>query len=88
MLLLLSTIMWQPPRSIFRHRWIPQLRIIPVVQHERFGMQHVVADMGLRRERLRHDLPYCLEKASRRNLANGASAAKAMVYAAETSIVC
>ena len=31
-----------------------QLRIVAVVQHQRFGMQHVVADVGLRRKRFHH----------------------------------
>ena len=31
-----------------------QLRIVAVVQHQRFGMQHVIADVGLRRKRFHH----------------------------------
>ena len=38
-----------------------QLRIVAVVQHQCFGMQHVVADMGLRRKRFGHGLSRCLE---------------------------
>src|SRR5580692_8392830 len=38
-----------------------QLRIVAVVQHQRFGMQHVVADVCLRRERFHHGLPRCLD---------------------------
>src|ERR1700682_5866243 len=32
-----------------------------VVQHQRFGMQHVVADVGLRRKRFHHGLSRCLD---------------------------
>src|SRR5713101_2213676 len=43
-----------------KDRWFDgsfrQLRIVAVVQHKRFGMQHVVADMGLRRKRFHHGL--------------------------------
>ena len=38
-----------------------QLRIVAVVQHQRFWMQHVVADVGLRRKRFHHGLPRCLD---------------------------
>ena len=38
-----------------------QLRIVPVVQHQRFGMEHVIADMGLRRKRFHHGPPRFLE---------------------------
>jgi hypothetical protein len=38
-----------------------QLRIVAVVQHQRFGVQHVVADVGLRRKRFHHGLPRCLD---------------------------
>src|SRR3954447_25955542 len=38
-----------------------QLRIVAVVQPQRFGMQHVVADVGLRRKRFHHGLPRCLD---------------------------
>src|SRR4029077_3396316 len=31
-----------------------QLRIVAVVQHQRFGMQHMVADVGLRWKRFHH----------------------------------
>ncbi len=48
-----------------KHRWLDgsfgQLRIVAVVQHERFGMQHVVPDVGLRRKRFHHGLPRCLD---------------------------
>ena len=38
-----------------------QLRIVAVVQHQRFWMQHVIADVGLRRKRFHHGLPRCLD---------------------------
>jgi hypothetical protein len=34
------------------------LRIVAVVQHQRFGMYHVVADVSLRRKRFHHGLPH------------------------------
>ena len=47
------------------HRWFDgafrQLRIVAIIQHQCFGMQHVVADMGLRRKRFHHGLPRCLD---------------------------
>ena len=50
-------------------RWLDgsfrQLRIVAVVQHQRFGMQHVVADVGLRRKRFHHGLPRCLDSERR-----------------------
>jgi hypothetical protein len=36
-----------------------QLRIVAIGQHQRFRMQHMVADMGFRRERFRHGLSRC-----------------------------
>src|ERR1700730_9378097 len=48
-----------------KDRWFDgsfrQLWIVAVVQHERFGMQHVVADVGPRRKRFHHGLPRCLD---------------------------
>ena len=41
-----------------------QLRIIAVVQHQRFGMQHMIADVGLRWKRFHHGLSRCLEETS------------------------
>jgi hypothetical protein len=38
-----------------------ELRIVAVVQHQSFGMKHVVADVGLRRKRFDHGcLAVCL----------------------------
>src|SRR5262249_32520824 len=46
------------------HRWLDrafrQLRIVAIVQHQRFRMQHVVADVGLGRKRFHHGLSPCL----------------------------
>jgi hypothetical protein len=38
-----------------------QLRIVPVVQHQRFGMEHVIADMGFGRKRFHHGPPRFLK---------------------------
>ena len=38
-----------------------QLRIVAVVQHQRFGMERVVADMGFGRKRFHHGPPRFLE---------------------------
>src|SRR6202008_4367664 len=47
------------------HRWLDgpfrQLRIVAIVQHQRLGMQCVVADLGLGRKWFRHGLFRCLE---------------------------
>ena len=43
------------------HGAFGQLRIVTVVQHQRFGMQHVIADVGLRCRRFHHGLSRCSE---------------------------
>src|ERR1700688_555818 len=52
-----------------KDRWFDgsfrELRIIAVVQHQRFGMQHVVADVSLRRKGFDHGLPRCLDSERR-----------------------
>jgi hypothetical protein len=42
-----------------------QLWIVAVVQHQGFGMQHVVADVGLRRKRFDHGLSRYLDSERR-----------------------
>src|SRR5437773_2383526 len=48
------------------HRWFDgafrQLRIVAIVQHQRFGMQRVIADLGLRWKWFHHGLSRCLEE--------------------------
>src|SRR3954447_24002336 len=46
-----------------------QLRIVAVVQHQRFGMQHVVANVGLRRKRFHHGMSPYLDSERRPALA-------------------
>src|SRR5262249_23691790 len=48
-----------------------QLRIVAVVHHQRFLMQRVIADVGLRRKRFHHGLSRCLEGTSSRACSTG-----------------
>src|SRR6266700_1328305 len=57
------------------HRWFDgpfrQLRIVTIVQHQRLGMQRVIADLGLRWKWLHHGLSRCLEETTNPVRING-----------------
>src|SRR5207244_2071257 len=56
-------------------RWLDgsfrQLRIVAIVQHQRFGMQRVIADLSLRRKWFHHGLSRCLEETTNPVRTNG-----------------